>query len=157
MGFFERLNGTRRPARGVAPLNAAAVRDAILAVSGPEAPYRVRLAGPSEGADLIADWRIQHRSSGEDVDLRLSIRMRLDHHRREVRALQEQRSHTRGGLSASREYGRGSGFSVEWTYERGPDGRRRRVKSFDTRDMRNALREAVVGAGWTWRPRLVKL
>ncbi|MFE5590154.1 hypothetical protein [Streptomyces sp. NPDC056549] len=157
MGFFERLNGTRRPAGGVTPLTAAAVRDAILAVSSAEAPYRVRLASPSEKADLIADWRIQHRSSGEDVDLRLSIRMRLDPHRREVRALQEQRSSTRGRLSASREYSRGAGFSVEWTYERGPDGRRRRVKTLDTRDMRNVLREAVVGAGWTWRPRLLKL
>lgn len=157
MGFFERLNGTRRPAGGVTPHTAASVRDAILSVNGPEAPYRVRLAGPSEKADLIADWRIQHRSFGEDVDLRLSIRMRLDPHRREVRALQEQRSSTRGRLSASREYGRGAGFSVEWTYERGPDGRRRRVKAFDTRDMRNVLREAVLGAGWTWRPRRLKL
>ncbi|MEU5918760.1 hypothetical protein [Streptomyces sp. NPDC047141] len=157
MGFFERLNGTRRPPSGVTPRTAAEVRDAVLAVSGPGTPYRVRRAAPSEKADLVADWSIRHRSSGEDVDLRVSIRMRLDPHRREVRALQEQRSTTKGRLSASREYGRGPGFSVEWTYERGPDGRRRRVTSFDTRDLRNALREAVVGAGWTWRPRLLKL
>ncbi|MFK0047967.1 hypothetical protein ACIQU4_28540 [Streptomyces sp. NPDC090741] len=139
------------------PLTAAAVRDAVLAVSGPEAPYRVRLASPSEKADLIANWRIQHRSFGEDVDLRLSIRMRLDPHRREVRALQVQRSSTRGRLSASREYGRGGGFTVEWTYERGSDGRRRRVTTLDTRVMGNALRQAVLGAGWTWRPRRFKL
>ncbi|MEU7114644.1 hypothetical protein [Streptomyces sp. NPDC046182] len=41
----------------------------------------------------------------------------------------------------------------EWTYERGPDGRRRRVETlrFDSRDMKNPLRNAVLGACWTWR------
>ncbi|MFI1765147.1 hypothetical protein ACH41H_24245 [Streptomyces sp. NPDC020800] len=157
MGFLERLNGTKHPAGGVTPRTAAEVRDVLLAVSGPQSPYRVRLAGPSENADLIAAWRIQHRSFGEDIDLRLIIRMRLDPHGRVVRALQEQRSSTQGRMSASREYSRGGGFSVEWTYERGTDGRRRRVTTLDTREMGNALRQAALGAGWTWRPRRFRL
>ncbi|MGW4026858.1 hypothetical protein [Streptomyces sp. NPDC005009] len=152
MDFFERLTGTRHPANGVAPLAVAEVRDALLSVNGPGVPYHVRPAGPAEKADLVADWRISHRSFGEQVDQRLRIRMRLDPERHEVRTLQEQRTSTRGRSSASREYGRGGGFSVEWTYERGPDGRRHRVKKLDTREMSNVLRQSVLGAGWSWRP-----
>lgn len=57
----------------------------------------------------------------------------------------------------SREYGRGGGFSVAWTYERGPDGRRRRVKTWDTRELSNVLRQSVLDAGWSWRPRRFRL
>ncbi|MEV7415329.1 hypothetical protein [Streptomyces sp. NPDC089919] len=157
MGLFERLSGVRRPVGGGTPAGAAEVRDALLAVGGEPAPYRVRIAGSAEQGDLVADWRLRHGSPGEEVDLRLTVRLRLDPHRREVRAVQEQRSSSRGRLSASREYGRGAGAAVQWTYERGPDGRRRRVKTLDTREMKDALRAAVLAAGWTWRPRLTRL
>ncbi|MFJ8808819.1 hypothetical protein [Streptomyces sp. NPDC102490] len=157
MGFFERLTGIRYPANGVAPLAVAEVQNALLSVNGPGVPYRVRSAGPAEKADLVADWRISHRSFGEQVDQRLTIRMRLDPERHEVRVLQEQRTRTRGRSSTSRSYGRGGGFSVEWMYERGPDGRRRRVKTRDTRQMSNALRQSVLDAGWSWRPRRLRL
>ncbi|MEU8543850.1 hypothetical protein AB0C52_28315 [Streptomyces sp. NPDC048717] len=157
MGIFERTGGTRHPATEVTPRTAVEVRAALLAVGGPPTAYRVRLATPSEQADLIADQRVRRSSPGADVDLRLRIRMRLDPHRREVRVLQERRSTTRGQRSTSRTYGSGGGFSVEWAYEQGPDGHRRRVKSLDTREMRDALREAVLASGWTWRTRLLKL
>ncbi|MER6167904.1 hypothetical protein [Streptomyces violaceorubidus] len=157
MGFFERLTGTRHPANGVAPLAIAEVRNALLSVNGLDVPYRVRPADPAEKGDLVAEWRILRRSPGQQVDQRLTISMRMDPGRREVRALQEQRTSTRGKLSASRAYGRGNGFSVEWTYERGPDGRRRRVKTLDTREMGNVLRQSVLGPGWTWRPRRFRL
>ncbi|WP_171168179.1 hypothetical protein [Streptomyces sp. I05A-00742] len=43
--------------------------------------------------------------------------------------------------------------SRQWTYERGPDGRRRRAETFgfDTRELKNPLRDTVLGAGWTSR------
>ncbi|WP_241965315.1 hypothetical protein [Streptomyces sp. MH60] len=116
-----------------------------------------RPAGPAEKADLVADWRLSRRSFGEQVDQRLTIRMRLDPERHEVRVLQEQRTSTKGRSSMSREYGRGGGFSVAWTYERGPDGRRRRVKTWDTRELSNVLRQSVLDAGWSWRPRRFRL
>ncbi|MFC6701340.1 hypothetical protein ACFQE4_19075 [Streptomyces thermocoprophilus] len=40
-----------------------------------------------------------------------------------------------------------------------PEGRTQRVEvfRFDTREMTDPLRDAVVGAGWTWRGVLFKL
>ncbi|MEV4438379.1 hypothetical protein AB0K09_05055 [Streptomyces sp. NPDC049577] len=151
MGLRDRWLGTKYPDSDVVPRSAAEVRDALLAVGGPHVPYRVRNAMTSEKADVVGEWWLQTTEEGRRVDRRLRIRMRLDPSGREIRALQEQWTATSGTLFASREYGRGSGFTAQWTYEKGPDGRRRKVKTLDTRDMRNALREAALGAGWTWR------
>ncbi|MFI1798700.1 hypothetical protein ACH427_15305 [Streptomyces sp. NPDC020379] len=50
-------------------------------------------------------------------------------------------------------------LSREWTYERGSDGRRHKVETFrfDSRAMKNPLRDAVLAAGWTWRGVMRKL
>ncbi|MFD9276461.1 hypothetical protein ACFWD7_04110 [Streptomyces mirabilis] len=65
----------------------------------------------------------------------------------------------RRGLS--REYGRGPSTTVSrrWTYERGTDGRRRKVETFrfDTREMKNLLQQVVLDAGWIWRGMLFKV
>ncbi|MEU3355701.1 hypothetical protein [Streptomyces sp. NPDC037389] len=156
MGLRDRLLGTTYPENDVVPRSAAEVRESLLAIDGTDTPYRIRKANPSEKADVVAEWWIPPRSSTrEQVDRRLRIRMRLDPHGREVRILQEQWTSTRQGLSRSHGYSRGWGFAVEreWAYERGPDGRRRKVETYrlDTRDMRNTLRKVVLSAGWTWR------
>ncbi|MEU5437632.1 hypothetical protein AB0G73_30245 [Streptomyces sp. NPDC020719] len=149
MGIFTRLTGTRFPESGVVPRSATEVRAALLALGGPDVPYRVREAFAQERADLAAEWRI-----GE-LGLRLKVRMRLDRERHEVRALEERwdaKEHT---------YGRGqmSGVHKEWTYERGADGRRHLVETLNVRtsDMRDALRDTVLEAGWGWRGVLRKL
>ncbi|MGP9020152.1 hypothetical protein ACT1U9_17350 [Streptomyces sp. BR1] len=143
MGIFDRLTGTRYPESGVTPRWTTQVREALLALDGPDVPYRIRGATAQEKADLTAEWRI------EELHLRLRIRMRFDPVRREVRALEERWD------AKEREYHRGpaSGFHKEWTYERGPDGRRHRVETLrvNTSDMRTALRDTVLEAGWTWR------
>ncbi|APU40039.1 hypothetical protein [Streptomyces sp. TN58] len=58
-------------------------------------------------------------------------------------------------LAVTRASGSGPSMTVsrEWTYEKGSDGRRRKVETFrfDSRDMKNPLRDTVLGAGWTWR------
>lgn len=156
VGLRDRLLGTKYPESGSIPCSASEVQDSLLAIDGADTPYRVRRANPLEKADVVAEWWIPPRSSSrEQVDRRIRIRMRLDPHGREVRILQEQWTSTREELSWSRGYSRGWGFAVEreWTYERGPDGRRRKVETYrlDTRDMRNALRKVVLSAGWTWR------
>lgn len=149
MGIFTRLTGTRHPESGVVPRSATEVRAALLALGGPDVPYRVREAFAQEKADLAAEWRV------EQLGLRLKTRMRLDHQRREVRSLEEQwdakeRTYTRGQMSS---------WSKEWTFERGPDGRRHWVEThrFNSSDMRNALRDTVLEAGWGWRGVLRKL
>lgn len=85
--------------------------------------------------------------------------MRLLPAEREVRAMDEQWAVTRAGnppgRTVQREHGRGPIRLVqkERTFEKGADGRRRKVESFrlDTRDMKHPLRDTVLAAGWTWR------
>ncbi|WP_406503280.1 hypothetical protein [Streptomyces sp. NBC_00212] len=50
-------------------------------------------------------------------------------------------------------------YPQEWTYGRGPDGRRRRVETFrfNSADLKNSLRDAVLEVGWSWRGVLLKL
>ncbi|MEU9034351.1 hypothetical protein AB0D45_05480 [Streptomyces sp. NPDC048352] len=124
------------------------LREALLALNGPDAPFRVRHALPKEKADLVAERRIT------EPDLTVAIRLRLVPASREVHTLQEQwgqLSHEHSG----RQYARGGGARVSrtWEFQKGPDGRRRLVETsrYDSRDMRDPLRDAVLGAGWTWR------
>jgi hypothetical protein len=148
MGFFDRLTGTRRPDGAVAPRPAGDVRAALLALGGTDAPYRVREALPDEKADLVAECHVRR------VGVRLRTRMRLVPDRHEVRFLDE-RWEARPSGDARTQYGRGYAPAV---YRQGetredPDGRRRRAEAFrfDTREMTDPLRDAVLGAGWTWR------
>ncbi|GCB45925.1 hypothetical protein [Streptomyces sp. NL15-2K] len=161
MGLFDRLTGTRYPDAGVAPLSATEVRAALLAFNGPDVPYRVRGGLPEEKADLVAEWRMVRSVVGsvprKQLERTFKIRMRLVPQKHEVRALDEQWKVTRvgdsQGLVVAREYGRGPAPSRSWTYERGPDGRRRMVErtGVGPQEMKNPLRDAVLGAGWTWR------
>ncbi|MET7780838.1 hypothetical protein ABZU94_24195 [Streptomyces mirabilis] len=148
MGFFDKLTGTRYPDSGVAPLPATEVRAALLALNGPDVPYRVRNALPAEKADLVAECRIGR------VGVALKTRMRLIPENREVRFLDE-RWENRSSDHADAQYGRGHAPAVyrQWETKQGPDGRRRKVETFrfDTREMTDPLRIVVLGAGWTCR------
>jgi hypothetical protein len=146
--LWDRFTGTEYPDSGFVPLSAAEVRAALLAVNGPEVPFRVRNALPAEKADLVAEWQV-----GE-LKMTLKTRMRLVPHNREVRTLDE-RWEASTPESPGKRYGRGPATKVarQWRYERGPDGRRHKVETFrfDSRDMRNPLLKAVLSSGWTWR------
>ncbi|MGW2606928.1 hypothetical protein ACWC4A_21295 [Streptomyces mirabilis] len=154
MGLFGKLVGTKYPEGGVAALSTVEVRAALLALNGPDVPYRVRNALPAEKADLVAECRIPR------VGVTLKTRMRLLPEKREVRFLDE-RWENRSSDRADAQYGRGHAPAVyrQWRTEPGPDGRRRKVEAFrfDTREMTNPLQQAVLDAGWTWRGVLVKL
>ncbi|MGW5421803.1 hypothetical protein [Streptomyces sp. NPDC003943] len=170
MGLFDKLTGTKRPSLGVGPRSAAEVREALLAVNSADKPYVVRNARPAEKADLVAEWRILEPAwrtffleSQPEQSLKIKMRLVADKH--EVRALDEQLEiNWVGGtprLATSAEYTRGqvTTTSKRWTIERGADGRRHLVEdfAFDTRQLKDPLREAVLGAGWTWRGILVRL
>ncbi|MGW7099767.1 hypothetical protein [Streptomyces sp. NPDC054838] len=170
MGLFDRFTGTRHPDGGAAPLSAAQVREALLAVNGPDKPYVVRNARPAEKADLVAEWRVLEPVwrtffLESRLDRTLKTRMRLVPGKHEVRALDEELEVTWVGdtpkLAASAEYQRGQVTTVSkrWTIERGPDGRRHLVEefAFDTREMKVPLQKAVLAAGWTWRGALFRL
>lgn len=164
MGLFDKLTGTKRPDAGVAPRSAGDVRAALLALNGPDVPYAVRGATPDEGADLVAEWRILEPAwrtffVRTQLDRTVKTRMRLDIKDHEVRAVDEQWEVTWSGdtprLALSREYSRGqvTTASRQWKLERGADGglEKTEVFRFDPAEMKDPLRGAVLGAGWTWR------
>ncbi|MFD9034591.1 hypothetical protein ACFVZW_26155 [Streptomyces sp. NPDC059567] len=152
--LWDKFTGTTYPDSAVAPLSAAEVRTALLSVNGPGVPFRVRNALPSEKADLVAEWQVR------ELKMTLKTRMRLVPESREVRTLDERWEESTPD-SLGKRYGRGPAPHIarQWTYERGPDGRRQKVETlrFDSRDMSNPLREAVLGAGWIWRGVLSRL
>jgi hypothetical protein len=146
--LWDKLSGTKHPDSGVAPLPSMEVRAALLALNGPDVLYRVRNALPAEKADLVAECRIPR------VGVTLKTQMRLISEKHEVRFLDERWEHHSAG-NADAQYGRGHAPAVyrQWETTQGPDGRRRQVETFrfDTREMTDPLRNAVLGAGWTCR------
>lgn len=163
-GIRDKVTGTKYPDSGVTPLPVMELRDALLAINGPDVPFVVRHAHSADKADLVAEWQVREpvygsSSSPKHVERKLKIRMRFVPLKREVLSVDEQWTVTWAGnpgvWAESREYSRGQVLEVSWRggYERGPDGRRHKVETFryDTRDMKNPLRDAVLGAGWTWR------
>ncbi|GAA2079349.1 hypothetical protein GCM10009801_36860 [Streptomyces albiaxialis] len=164
MGLFDKLTGTMRPAAGTEPRPIDDVLDALLELNGPDVPYLVREGTVAEGADLVAEWRIEDPAwhtffARRQLTRTLRTRMRLVPERHEVRALDEQWKVTWVGdtprLSRTREYGRGPSTTIsrEWTIGRGASGRLEatEVHRFDSREMRDPLRNTVLDAGWAWR------
>lgn len=158
--FRDRLTGTMYPDSGVTPLPTTEIRAALLALNGTGVPFRVREAFAGEKADLVAEWQVVLPYWGESLSARevertMKARMRLAPATREVLVLDEVREVPMVGNpprpGVSRQRSRGPYAERQWTYERGPDGRRHKVVTFDSRDMRDPLRNTVLGAGWTWR------
>ncbi|GHH08227.1 hypothetical protein [Streptomyces rubradiris] len=146
--LWDKLAGTKRPDAGVTPLSAEEVRTVLFGLNGPDVPYRVRNASPDEKADVVAECRLPR------VGVALRTRMRLVPEKREVRVVEE-RWENRSSDQANAQYGRGHAPAVyrQWETKQGPDGRKQRVEvfRFDTREMTDPLRDAVLGAGWVWR------
>ncbi|MFG2979717.1 hypothetical protein ACGFYQ_00455 [Streptomyces sp. NPDC048258] len=170
MGIFDKLTGTKHPDSGVAPRSAEDVRAALFAVNGPDVAYVVRNAAPSERADLVAEWRITEPAWNTffvrtQLTRSLRIKMRLVPENNEVRALDEQLDVTwvggtpRVAISAEQSRGQVKTVSRRSTIERGEDGRLHKTEifHFDTAQLKDPLREAVLGAGWTWRGAVFKL
>ncbi|MET7622344.1 hypothetical protein [Streptomyces sp. NPDC005408] len=147
------MAGTRYPDSGVAPLPAVEVSAALLALNGLDVPFVVRDGTPKERADLVAECQLR------GLGVTLKTRMRLVPAKHEVRALEERwessPEHSRG------QYSRGQGPAVyrQWEYKRGPEGRRHKIETFrfDTREMKDPLRNAFLDVGWTWRGVLIRL
>jgi hypothetical protein len=163
MGIFDWLSGTKRPKAGTAPLPAAGVRAALLAVNRPTAPFTVR-DGQPENTDLVAEWRIVDASWYEifgkaGLTKVFRILMRLDPDRHEVRAADQEWSvEWRAGiphLALSAEVFRGQkseiSFGTEYAFiETAGAGKIYRYR-FSTGELKPPLQDAVTNAGWTWR------
>ncbi|MFE2971984.1 hypothetical protein ACFXKC_52205 [Streptomyces sp. NPDC059340] len=83
MGLLDKLTGTKYPDGGVVPLPTMELRAALLALNGPDVPFRVRNAIPAEKADLVAECQIRR------LGVTLKTRMRMVPEKREVRFLDE--------------------------------------------------------------------
>ncbi|MFD3538517.1 hypothetical protein ACFWUQ_03345 [Streptomyces sp. NPDC058662] len=161
--LWDKWMGTRHADAGTEAVPTQELRTALLALNGMGVPFSIREVGTG-GADLLAEWRFVEPARGSgttrsQVERTLKIWMHLSPREREVRAMDEQFEVTRAGpppgRTVARAQGRGPirGIQREWTLERGPDGRRRKVEtfSFDSRDLKEPLRTTVLTAGWTWR------
>lgn len=163
MGIFDKLTGTRHPADGAVPTAAAEVRTALLDLNRPDLPYVIRDGAP-EDADLVAEWRLaeptwQALFLQSQLSRAVRIRMRLDHEEYEVRALQEGWEVDRVGnpptLKVSSRYTRGPSRTIS-THRRVRPGDGDGLEAtetfrFDSADLVNPLRDAVLQSGWTWR------
>ncbi|MGW8777363.1 hypothetical protein ACWGNM_04715 [Streptomyces sp. NPDC055796] len=160
--LWDKYMGTVRADAGASAIPTTELRAALLALNGTGVVFSVREAGGGD-ADLVADWKVTEPPTGTGLNRRqvertFKVWMRLLPAEREVRAMDEQWAVTRAGSppgrTVQREHGRGPirHRQKEWTFERGPDGNRRKVESFslDTRDLKDPLRKTVLGAGWTW-------
>ncbi|WP_328836759.1 hypothetical protein [Streptomyces europaeiscabiei] len=163
MGLFDKLSGTKHPDDGVAPRSAEEVRAALLGLNRPDVPYVIR-EGAAEGAHLVAEWRLAEPAwqavfTESQLSRAVRIRMRLVQEGHEVRALEEGREVTRVGnppkLKISGAYSRGLNRAVSRRYsiQRGDSGRLEATETFrfDSADLRDPLRDAVLTSGWTWR------
>lgn len=160
MGLFDKLTGTKRPAGGLAPRPAEEVRAEVLGLNGPDVPYVIR-DGTPEGVDLVAEWRITEPAwrtffVRSRLSRAIEIRMRLVPENHEVRALDRQWEVDRvGGMPVAKRCGRGpvKTKSVRWTIGRGAESRPEMTETFrfDSADLKEPLRNAVLDAGWTWR------
>ncbi|MER5539302.1 hypothetical protein [Streptomyces mirabilis] len=163
MGLFDKLTGTKRPADDVAPRPAAEVRAALLGLNRSDVPYVIR-DGRAEDADLVGEWRMlepawQSFFARTRVSRVFQVRMRLVPERNEVRSLDQQYEVTwvgdtpRLSISVEAQRGQVQTVSKQWTLGGGRDGGLEATEtfSFDSSELKNPLRDAVLGAGWTWR------
>jgi hypothetical protein len=163
MGTFDWITGTKRPARGVPPAPAAALKAALLAINRTTAPFVVH-EDASGSAELVAEWRIVDASWYEifaraKLTKVAKVLMRIDDAAKEVRAVDQIWSvEWRVGvpsMNLSAEVFRGQQMSIEFgagyafTEELQP-GLVYRYR-FSTKELKSPLQQVVAENGWIWR------
>ena len=163
MGLFDWMTGSKRAPAGVPRLAGPALRDSLLAVNRDTAPFTVRDGAP-EGVDMVAEWRIVDAQWYEifakaGVQRVFKVLMKFDEAKGEVRAVDQawevEWSAGIPVLSARAEGIRGQTWekSFETVYAFREDLSFGEVYSyrFDTSEIKDPLRAAVLEAGWGWR------
>jgi hypothetical protein len=163
MGLFDLFTSTRRPAAGVPVLSPDLVKNKLLAVNRPTAPYRV-IDGAADGVDLVAEWKVvdaQWYGIFEKAGYKKTFRilLKLDPQRHEVRAQDREfeiewsagvpkLSFAASGFKGQTQevsFGIGYGFTEElkpgvvYNYR------------FNTKELKTPLQEAVTASGWTYK------
>ncbi len=163
MAFWDRLTSTKRPASGTSACPPAEVRERIMAVNRPTAPYRI-VDGQAEGVDFIAEWKIVDAQWYEifaraGLEKTFRIHLELDESAHEVRAKDHEYSLSwsagvpRLEASMSRTSGQVQSFQFGTAYAFTEELRPGQVYNyrFSTREMKEPIQEAVTGCGWTYK------
>ena len=163
MGFLDFLTSTKRPAAGVATAPPEKVKQALLAVNRPTAPFRV-LDGAADGVDLVAEWRVvdaKWHNIFEKAGYKKTFRilMKLDPVKHEVRALDKEfevewsagvpriSASVSGFRGQKQEISFGAGYA--YTEEAGP-GQVYKYR-FNTAELKKPLQDAATSNGWAYK------
>lgn len=158
MGFLDKLTGTRRPAPGTPRSTPEELLAALIAVGGPDDPYRVFEGGRGD-ADLTAEWRLDEPRwstvfEQRDVHRLVQITMRIASEAGEVRSLDRAVTVTWSAgvaqLSFTKEFKRGQINEMSFRGELSPAGYER-TWSFSTLELKEPLRRAALDHGWGWK------
>lgn len=163
MGLLDWLTSTKRPAPGTATCSPDEVRERILALNRPTAPFRI-VDGAEEGVDLIAEWKIVDAQWYEifakaGLEKTFRIFLKLDEAAREVRA--KDREYTlswsagvpRLELSVEKFSGQKKSFQFGTAYAFTEELRPGEVYRyrFSTGELKGPIQEAVTACGWTYK------
>lgn len=163
MGFFDFLTSTKRPDSGTPVLSAQVVRDKLLALNRPTAPYHL-IDGSSEEVDLIAEWKIVDAKWFEifakaGLSKAFKIYLKLDENTREVRAMDRELTiEWRAGVpnvsfvvsafkgqQQSIEFGQAYGFTETLALGQIYNYR------FATKELKQPIQTVVTESGWTYK------
>ncbi len=163
MWLLDFLTSTKRPAAGTPTLSAEEVRDRLMALNRPTAPYQI-IDGHAENVDLIAEWKIVDAQwyeifakAGLSKVFKIYLKLRPEDH--QVRASDREYSvDWRAGvptLSLAASAFRGQKQSIEFgkayafTENLAP-GEVYNYR-FDTCEIKKPIQYAVTGCGWTYK------
>jgi hypothetical protein len=163
VAILDFLTSTKRPSSGTAVLSIDEVRQRLLNINRPTAPYRI-VDGTAQGVDVIAEWKIVDASWYEifakaGLSKTFSIFLKLHPENHEAHAVDREYtvSWSAGlptmklaasafrGQSQKIEFGKAYGFTE--TLAPGQIYNYR----FDTSEIKKPLQEAVISCGWTYK------
>lgn len=162
MGFFDFFTSTRKPASGVPVLPAHAVREKLLAVNRPTAPFQI-VDGSSDGVDLVAEWKVVDAQWYEifakaGLEKTFRVLMQLDAQKKEVRALDKELEvewvagipRLSASVTAFRGQKQEVSFGTAYAFTENGPGQVYNYR-FSTKELKTPLQEAVTSSGWTYR------
>ena len=163
MGLFDFFTSTKRPQAGTATCAPAEVREKLLALNRPTAPYQI-VDGSAEGVDLIAEWKIVDAQWYEifakaGLEKTFKIYLKFDPAKHEVRAKDREyevaweagvptlslSAKRFAGQKQSIQFGTRYGFTEELEF-----GQIYKYR-FETKELKGPLQEATTGCGWTYK------
>ncbi len=163
MAGFDFLTGTKRPAAGTPVLPAQGVRERLLGLNRPTAPWHI-IDGTTEKVDLIAEWRIVDAQWFEifakaGLKKVFRIYMKMDEASHELRSMDREYSvewsagipnlslavSSFKGQSTSVEFGQAFGFT-----ETLAPGQIYKYK-FNSNELKKPIQDTVLACGWIYK------